>query len=415
METPPVTFSQGVRARCPAPLALALLAGLALLAILAARPAAAERLEVPIAYLALEEETGPPLSLVEPIITDAGLAGALVGIADNNMTGRFLNQSYRLDEERAADPAALAERVAALLAEGRRYFLADLPAEQLLAVAELPGAGEALFFNLRAQDDRLRTEACRANVLHIMPSRAMKADALAQYLMAKRWDRWLLVEGQKPDDLAFAEALRRAAKRFGARIVETRPYDYDPMARRSDTGHAQIQRQMTALTREAPDYDVLIVADESDVFGEYLPYRTWDPRPVAGTQGLVPTAWHRSMEQWGGTQMQTRFIEAAGRIMVERDYNAWVAVRAIGEAVTRGGKADPAAVKAFLLGEGFRLGAFKGEGLTFRPWNQQLRQPLLLAAPRMLVSVSPQEGYLHQRTPLDSLGYDEPESSCRLN
>ena len=48
------------------------------------------------------------------------------------------------------------------------------------------------------------------------------------------------------------------------------------------------------------------------------------------------------------------------------------------------------------------------------PWNQQMRQPILLAAPRILVSVSPQEGFLHQRTPLDSLGFDEPESNCRL-
>ena len=51
------------------------------------------------------------------------------------------------------------------------------------------------------------------------------------------------------------------------------------------------------LTQDAPEHDVVVVADESDVFGEYLPYRTWDPRPVAGTQGLIP-AWHRSQEQW---------------------------------------------------------------------------------------------------------------------
>jgi hypothetical protein len=43
-----------------------------------------------------------------------------------------------------------------------------------------------------------------------------------------------------------------------------------------------------------------------------------------------------------------------------------------------------------------------------------MRQPILLAAPRILVSVSLPEGFLHQRTPLDSLGFDEPESNCRL-
>jgi ABC transporter substrate binding protein (PQQ-dependent alcohol dehydrogenase system) len=101
--------------------------------------------------------------------------------------------------------------------------------------------------------------------------------------------------------------------------------------------------------------------------------------------------------------------------MTELDYTAWTAVRAIGEAVTRTNAADPATLHAYLVGDQFELAAFKGEGLTFRRWNQQLRQPILLAAARVLVSVSPQEGFLHQRTPLDTLGYDQPESRCQLN
>ncbi len=251
--------------------------------------------------------------------------------------------------------------------------------------------------------------------MHIIPSRAMKADALAQYFAWKKWRNWFLVRGRREGDKAYADALRRAAKRFGVKIVEERFFEGEATARRSDGGHVQIQRQMPVFTQGADDYDVLVIADESDIFGEYLPYRTWDPRPVAGTQGLIATAWHRSHEQWAGTQMQRRFHKFAGRVMVERDYTAWVAVRSIGEAVTRIGTAQASAVKAFLLSDRLKLGAFKGVGLTFRKWNQQLRQPVLLAAPRALVSVSPQPGFLHRLTPLDTLGYDEPESECHLN
>ena len=158
-----------------------------------------------------------------------------------------------------------------------------------------------------------------------------------------------------------------------------------------------------------------MVADESDVFGEYLPYRTWDPAPIAGTHGLRPTAWHRSHEQWGGTQMQGRFEDSAGRWMTEKDYAAWLAVRSIGEAVTRTNTADATMLRDYLVGDQFEIAAFKGEGLTFRTWNQQMRQPVLLVAPRMLISVSPQDEFLHQRTPLDSMGFDLPESNCALN
>jgi ABC transporter substrate binding protein (PQQ-dependent alcohol dehydrogenase system) len=172
---------------------------------------------------------------------------------------------------------------------------------------------------------------------------------------------------------------------------------------------------MGLATQRASNYDVLIVADESEVFGEYVPYRTWDPRPVVGTQGLVPTAWDRVNEQWGATQIQRRFIAQAKRPMLERDYAAWLAMRAIGEAATRTNSTDPAVLKRYLLSENFKLAGFKGVPLSFRPWDQQMRQPILLASARTLVSVSPQEGFLHPVSPLDTLGYDKPESHCRLN
>ncbi|MEX2009942.1 MAG: branched-chain amino acid ABC transporter substrate-binding protein, partial [Dongiaceae bacterium] len=254
---------------------------------------------------------------------------------------------------------------------------------------------------------------CRANVLHTIPNRAMLTDGLAQYLVWKRWLRWFLISGTGEGDRLYAEALRRAAKKFGAKIVEERDYDAGSSARRTDSGHAQIQKQMPVLTQDV-DYDVLVVADESDLFGEYLPYRTWDPRPVVGTQGLVPTAWHRSHEQWGATQMQNRFERVAGRWMTERDYAAWLAVRSLSEATTRTGKTDYASVEAFIRGPNFNLAGFKGQALTYRDWDGQLRQPVLLAAARSLVSVSPQEGFLHENREVDTLGFDRPESECRL-
>jgi ABC transporter substrate binding protein (PQQ-dependent alcohol dehydrogenase system) len=347
-------------------------------------------------------------------VPDEGLMGARQAITENQTTGRFLGQEYELAELVVAADGDLAAAFEAALAAGQRLFILDLHAEQILALADLPGAADALLFNSRAPDDRLRLEDCRANLFHVMPSRAMKADALAQYLVWKQWRDWFLVHGTLEPDLAFAAALERAAHKFGAKIVESRAYEYVATARRTDSGHIQIQSQIPVFTQDAPEHDVVMVADESDIFGEYLPYRTWEPRPVVGTQGLTASAWHRSQEQWGATQVQRRFEKFAGRWMDERDYTAWLTVRIIGEAVTRTGSADAQAIHDYLVSDQFEIAAFKGEGLTFRKWNQQLRQPILIVGPRMLVSVSPQQGFLHQRTPLDTMGYDEPESSCRL-
>lgn len=378
---------------------------------IAAQEQPTDVIEIPIAYISQAVKTLPPLSLVDQPTDDNGLLGAQLGIEDNNTTGRFTKQHFTLDEVVVPEGGDVAAAFTDLLAKGHRFFVADLPAEQILGLADLPEADETLIFNVQARDDALRGEQCRVNVLHVIPSYAQLADGLAQYLMWKRWQEWFLVVGTGPDDGKFAEALRRAAKRFSAEIVEERTYDAAPGARRTDTGHVQIQKQMPVFTQNA-EYDVLVVADVRDAFGQYLPYRTWLPRPVVGTHGLVPLAWHRALEQWGGTQMQNRFTDFAGRWMTERDYAAWVAVRSVSEATTRTQKTDYATVDAYIRSAQFGLGGFKGQKLTFRDWDGQMRQPILLMEARTVVSVSPQEGFLHEQSELDTLGVDRPETEC---
>jgi ABC transporter substrate binding protein (PQQ-dependent alcohol dehydrogenase system) len=333
-------------------------------------------------------------------------------MADNATTGRFTKQRFVLVERVISQGGSPADAIRALAAEGIRFVVADVDAPTLLAAASDEKAREMLIFNARAPDDALRNEACRANVLHTIPSRAMLADALAQYLMAKRWSRWALITGGRPQDRLLAEAYRRAAERFGARIVAEKDWTFKPGHARTDTGHVTLQSEIPVLTRLA-EHDVLLVADEANEFGEYLPGRTALPRPVAGTHGLVATAWSAVSEQWGATQLQSRFEKLAGRRMGAYDYAAWLATRAIGEAAIRSRSSDPSVIAAYLRGPDFILSGFKGQGQSFRAWDGQMRQPILIAGPRLLVSVSPQTGYLHRGSELDTLGTDREESRCR--
>ena len=378
---------------------------------LAAR--AQDTLDIKIGYLrrAQHQET---ISLVQMPPPDNGLAGAQMAAKDNDTTGRFLNQRYLLVDLhlKAGDDPATA--VAELARQGISLIVADLPADDLLKAAEAGKAHRILFFNAAATDDRLREKDCRANVVHTAPSRAMLADGLAQYLVWKKWVRWFLVVGSHERDKLFAAALTRAANRFGAKILQQREFKDTGGARRTDSGVVQIQQQMPVFTQEAPSYDVLVVADESEVFANNLPYRTWDPRPVAGSAGLVPTSWDASNSLWGGIQMQDRFIAQFKRQMTALDMQAWTAVRMIGEAASRQNSADPKKILDFLKGPELALGAFKGQKLTLRDWDLQLRQPILLTDGRTIVSVSPQQGFLHQFSELDTLGYDRPETQCKL-
>jgi ABC transporter substrate binding protein (PQQ-dependent alcohol dehydrogenase system) len=373
----------------------------------------ADSLFVKIGYLGRVERM-ETISLLEQPTSNNGVAGAQLAIQDNNTTGKFLNQSFSLEATRlkgSDDPVAAAIQLAD---RGVSLTLLDLPADMLLKIADVGRARGLLLFNVGAADDQLRQEDCRPDVIHVAPSRSMLADGLAQYLVWKRWRRWLLVVGSHDPDKLYADALRRAAGRFGAKIVQERVFQDTGGARRTDSGLVQIQSQIPPFTQSAPDYEVLIAADESQVFASYLPYRTHDPRPVAGSAGLVPTSWHASLDQWGAIQLQDRFRRLFSRRMTALDMQAWTAIRMIGEAAARVNSADSKNVFDYMKGPDFAVAAFKGRKLTVRDWDLQLRQPILLTDGRVIVSVSPQEGFLHQFSELDTLGIDRPETKCRL-
>ena len=380
----------------------------------AAAPAATEaKLSIPILLARELRDIQPPLSLLDIAPPDDGVPGAKLGIADNNTTGRFLNQEFTLDIVENAKAGGLIADVSAKVAAGAKFIVVDAAAPTLLALADALKDKDIMLFNASAPDDSLREEQCRPNVMHTAPSRSMLTDALTQYLVWKKWTKWFLVSGTLPQDKAYADELRRSAKRFGATIVEERVFQYDPGSRRTDGGFEQIQQQIPTFTQGAKAHDVVMVADEGELFGEYLPFRTWDPRPVAGTAGLIATPWHPALELWGGTQFQNRFKKLANRIMRPLDYNEWLAVRAIGEAASRKRTGDFKELITYMRSNAFELAGFKGVKTTFRDWNGQLRQPLLVATPKLLVSVSPQPVFLHQFTELDTLGYDRPETRCK--
>ncbi|WP_238182597.1 ABC transporter substrate-binding protein [Methylobacterium trifolii] len=343
---------------------------------------------------------------------DEGVAGARMGIADTNTTGRFTKQSYALDEVALTEGGVSAVDAArGLAAKGVRYVVLALPADEVLAVSDaLKGSGAALF-NAAAPDDRLRGADCRANLFHVAPSRAMLTDALAQYLTVMRWRKLFLIVGPNEADKLYADALRNSARKFALKITAEKPWTFGPLAKaRGDT---PTRAEAMVFTRGL-DYDMAVVADEAADWGDYVPFRTVDPRPVGGTQGLVATSWAPVLETWGAAQAQNRFRRLSGRLMRPLDYQVWASIRAVGEAATAKKTADPAVIVPYLTDPAFNLPAYKGVSLSFRPWDHQLRQPLIVVQPKALVSVAPEQGFLHQRTPLDTLGIDLPETACKL-
>ncbi len=364
--------------------------------------------ETRIGFIAYHPDQGPVLSNLIPEPENRGFSGAELGLKDNNTTGRFLQQHYTLVSALADTPEQVNQIAQQWLNDGLRILVTDLPQRQLTQLNKLAITYGAIIFNAGSYADELRTRECLSNTLHTLPSRAMLTDALGQWSNARRLKRWLLIKGSQPEDLAYAEALKRSAKHFGVNIIAEKTWRFDTDLRRT------AQRELPLFT-QTDEYDLVVIADERGDFGEYVMYNTWLPRPVAGTQGLTPVAWHRVVEQWGAAQLQSRFEKQFHRWMNNKDYAAWAAVRTIGEAVTQTKASDAKTLFSFINSDQFQLAAFKGRKLNYRSWSGQLRQPIPLVQPRSLVAQPPLEGFLHPRTDLDTLGFDEPESSCKVS
>ncbi len=336
------------------------------------------------------------------------LDGARLGLRDSKIMGRARGLKFKLTERILApgrDAGAAIREIAA--AEGTNVFLLDLPIEEMPDTLRGLKAAPLVLFNVRHGDDTLRGANCAPTLFHTMPSDTMRMDGLAQFLRQKRWDQLLVLQGEDAEDARLVAAFRNSAKKFGLDIEEVRPFKLgnDPRER---------GRNNIRLLTSSADYDAVFLADAVGEFGRYVPYQTLLARPVVGTEGLIASAWHWTYERYGAPQLNQRFEKRAGYRMTAPQWAAWAAVRAAVEAILRTGKTDAASLRAYLVSDEMNLDLYKGTPGGFRPWNNQLRQPILLHTYNAVIDRAPIEGFLHQTNNLDTLGAGPLDSACRF-
>jgi ABC transporter substrate binding protein (PQQ-dependent alcohol dehydrogenase system) len=341
---------------------------------------------------------------------DHPFTGAQIGIDEAAALVRVLNTQFTLERITVKSPAEVAPAVIAAL-EGRdiHFFLIDAPADAFRPLAAATKGRDVLLFNISAEDDSVRRELCAREFVHVIPSLAMRMDALVQYLASRKWRDILVFEGPLPADAETVKAFSRSAQKFGARIVADQHFKpgTDPRERE--------QNNPALLSAVRGNYDVVFVADETFDFARQVPYHTVLPRPVVGSIDLEPVAWHWTWEHNGAPQVNTRFDKkSGGRHMESPDWAAWIAVKMVVQAALRTRSAQFAKQRDFILGDAGFDGD-KGLPVSVRPWDHQVRQAVLLAAPYMVVASAPLEGFLHRTNELDTLGDDEPETACHMN
>lgn len=332
--------------------------------------------------------------------------GARLAIRDMKIVTDAANVQLSLDEQEATDANDAVAKLQAMAAAGERFAVVDLPGDMLAQVGPALAGTKITLINATAPQDALR-ELCMPNVLHVAASDRMLADAYAQFLRHRNWLKVLVLQGDQPRDKEMADAFQQSADRLAIQIVARKQFTLS-------TDPANRENNDTLLITGGLDYDVIYIADSLGEYSRKLPYATLLPRPVIGSTGLTAAEWHWSWDQDSATQVTLRFQRAAegNRVMSGYDWDAWMAVKAVAQAYAKSRTTDPDKIDAYLKGKRLKLDGSKGIIMDFRPWDRQLRMPIVLSTNNSTIGVAPFDEFLHENNELDSLGVDQPESKC---
>ena len=295
-----------------------------------------------------------------------------------------------------------AARAAAQQAEkaGHQALVVNLPASWTAALA---AAVKLPVINVGASADSLREAQCQRNLLHTLPSDRMRAVALSQSLVSRKWSQVLLLSGPSDEDRVRVATAQASMRRYGIKLAAERPFKLSADPRERDLANPR-------LLTSGTNYDVVWVVDSDGEFARSLPYNIQAARPVVGDAGMVALGWHAQYERFGAPQVSRRFVKTYKRAMTAQDWASWMAGKAVSQAA--GGLSKGGAVELSAGLNQLSLDGSKGVSMQFRPWDGQLQQTMLLTDGQGVNGIAPVDGILHPRNVLDTLGADSAEKRC---
>jgi ABC-type branched-subunit amino acid transport system substrate-binding protein len=327
--------------------------------------------------------------------------GAALGLDDANALATLFGKRLRLETEA---PRADGQTGRALARAGALAVVGGVG----------PGGGEALLqaatdgttvLNVGAPDDRLRNEGCERRAFHVMPSVAMYADALTQVLIEQRkLTRWSVTGDGSPRGAEIEAAARRSVARRGGTVTGDAAGADVLLLAVDDRG---VDAGVARAIAEGRRPDRIAGIGEAGI-----------RLPAERAAGLWAVGWHYELERFSARELNGRFRRRWNAPMTETSWAAWAALKLVGEAVVRAGAGDGAALAAFLESAP-PFDGHKGEALTFRRWDHQLRQPLYVAGPRKREDIGGPLGPFAVLADvggknLDALGTAMADSRCRF-
>jgi ABC transporter substrate binding protein (PQQ-dependent alcohol dehydrogenase system) len=295
----------------------------------------------------------------------------------------------------SAPGAEAAHRAARRLAavEGVSVLVGGFSREEAEALAEVADEFGILFMNIGCPSDALRGEGCRPLSFHVEASAAMYLDAIMGWFVRSQYRTWHLVHEDSEEGHALAaragEALAQrhwGGREVGRTVVRPRAQDFQEATRaiKADGPDAVL-----VLTDWLAQLDFLAIYESANLTHPVVGF----PEPstqlrdfFASSRQIAPSAgaghravlWEATLDAYGARELNARFGSRWGKPMDPPSWAAYQACKIAYEAALFGGTLEGVGLAEYLTSERAVFDVHKGIGVSFRPWDHQLRQSLYL-------------------------------------
>ncbi|SNR70006.1 hypothetical protein EYF88_16380 [Paracoccus sediminis] len=345
---------------------------------------------LPIAGTAL-----PPGRINLRPVAEAARMGLILAEEDMTRNGTLLGLPLALTVTNAPGADAVARAARRLVSRsGATVLIGGFTRDEAEILSQVADETGALFLNIAAPSDALR-HACRPGTFHVEASAAMYLDELLGWFVRAGHRRWFLVHDDGAEGRAMLDRMTASltARHWGAEVAGTAALRVDDAR-----GFAPA---LSAIAGSDADV-VLLLTDwwtQLEFLSRYeasgLPAPvTGFPEPATQTRDFyfaarraAPVAgcghravlWEATLDAYGARELNARFDGRWGRPMDPTAWAAYQAVKIAFEASLATGATQGAVLAGHLAGDRGLFDVSKGIGVTFRPWDHQLRQSLFLA------------------------------------
>ena len=363
------------------------------------------------------------------------VTGAELAAEEANYVAGAFGKVVRVLAEKASSPDEAERQVSKLVRQGKvRAILGGGDDPLCLAIQEATTRQGVVYLNTMSASEVLRGARCSGLTFHVEGSRAMYADAIGQWLVRRaKQPLWAFLTADTEAGGEMERLAERALRRQGGtavarEVVPASARDYRAaIARVAKAGPDALIINLTGpplLTALAQFTELGLPVQVAGTAMQATEFWQAEPAKLAG---VWPALWFYGLVRYSGRELNKRLAAALDHPAESHAWASYLAVKAVWEAVLRSGAEDTAGLVSFLeKGEG--VDGHKGQPLTFRPWDHQLRQPLAVlrcqvpAADKNRWDIFELLGDVPLRgTPgkdldeiLDSLGLSEAESTCRF-